>query len=66
VVVRGLATGVEHPPPHRFFSSYGDRRGAMWSRFRGHLRELDARGADRDRTVAAAREVFGCFERACR
>jgi heme oxygenase len=66
VVVRSLAGADEHPPPHRFFSSYGDRRGAMWSRFRGHLRELDARGADRDRTVAAAREVFRCFEQACR
>ena len=66
LVVRGLAAGTDRPPPHRFFASYGDRRGAMWSRFRGHLRELDARGVDRDRTVEAARDVFRCFEQACR
>ena len=66
LVVRDLATAGASPPPHRFFSSYGERRGAMWSRFRGHLRELDARGADRERTVATAREVFRCFEQACR
>ena len=30
--------------PHRFFMSYGSRRGAMWASFRGHLRALDERG----------------------
>jgi heme oxygenase len=51
--------------PHRFFASYGSRRGAMWASFRGHLRELDERGVDRERAVAAARRTFALFERAC-
>ena len=51
--------------PHRFFTSYGSRRGAMWASFRGHLRELDERGVDRERTVDAARRTFALFERAC-
>jgi heme oxygenase len=50
--------------PHRFFSSYGSRRGAMWASFRGHLRALDERGADEARTVASAQRTFGLFERA--
>ena len=52
--------------PHRFFASYGSRRGAMWASFRGHLRALDERGVDQDRTVAAARRTFALFETACR
>lgn len=59
VVARALP-GV----PHRFFASYGSRRGAMWAGFRGHLRELDERGIDRDRAVEAARRTFALFERA--
>ena len=51
--------------PHRFFASYGSRRGAMWAGFRGHLRELDERGIDRERAVTAARRTFALFERAC-
>lgn len=51
--------------PHRFFASYGSRRGAMWTGFRGHLRTLDARGVDPALTVAAARRTFALFERAC-
>ena len=51
--------------PHRFFASYGSRRGAMWASFRGHLRALDERGVDEERTVAAARRTFALFERAC-
>ena len=51
--------------PHRFFTAYGDRRGAMWAGFRGHLRALDERGVDEERTVAAARRTFALFERAC-
>lgn len=51
--------------PHRFFASYGSRRGAMWAGFRGHLRALDERGVDQERTVAAARRTFALFERAC-
>ena len=51
--------------PHRFFASYGSRRGAMWASFRGHLRALDERGVDQERTVAAARRTFALFERAC-
>ena len=50
--------------PHRFFASYGSRRGAMWAAFRGHLRALDERGVDEERTVASARRTFGLFERA--
>ena len=61
VVVRRLGTGL----PARFFSSYGSRRGAMWSSFRGHLGALDARGVDHDRTVAAARRTFALFAQAC-
>ena len=51
--------------PHRFFTSYGSRRGAMWAGFRGHLRALDERGVDRELAVAAARRTFTLFERAC-
>ncbi len=51
--------------PHRFFTSYGSRRGAMWAGFRGHLRVLDERGVDRDEAVAAARRTFVLFQRAC-
>ena len=51
--------------PHRFFASYGSRRGAMWAGFRGHLRELDERGIDRERAVTAAQRTFALFERAC-
>jgi heme oxygenase len=51
--------------PHRFFASYGSRRGAMWASFRGHLQALDERGVDQERTVAAARRTFALFERAC-
>lgn len=51
--------------PHRFFTSYGSRRGAMWAGFRGHLRALDERGVDRDEAVAAARRTFALFQRAC-
>ena len=50
--------------PHRFFASYGSRRGAMWASFRGHLRALDERGVDEARTVASAQRTFGLFERA--
>jgi heme oxygenase len=50
--------------PHRFFASYGSRRGAMWAGFRGHLHALDERGVDEQRTVAAARRTFALFERA--
>jgi heme oxygenase len=51
--------------PHRFFTSYGRRRGAMWAGFRGHLQALDERGVDRAQTVAAARRTFELFEQAC-
>ena len=51
--------------PHRFFTSYGSRRGAMWAGFRGHLSVLDERGVDRQEAVDAARRTFGLFERAC-
>ena len=50
--------------PHRFFASYGSRRGAMWASFRGHLRTLEEQGVDEARTVASARRTFGLFERA--
>ena len=66
VVVRRLADSGGPPLPSRFFSSYGSRRGAMWSAFRGHLGALDARGVDRARTVSAARRTFDLFEQACR
>jgi heme oxygenase len=65
VVVRELRRSAD-APPHRFFASYGDRRGAMWWRFRTQLHDLDARGIDQDRTVDAARQVLHCFEQACR
>ncbi len=61
LVVREVATCL----PTRFFTSYGGRRGAMWSAFRGHLDALDARGVDHDRTVEAARRTFGLFAQAC-
>ena len=50
--------------PHRFFTSYGSRRGAMWSAFRGHLVALDARGVDDERAVVAAGRTFALFEQA--
>ena len=61
VVVREVAAWL----PTRFFTSYGRRRGAMWSAFRGHLDALDARGVDHARTVEAARHTFALFARAC-
>jgi heme oxygenase (biliverdin-IX-beta and delta-forming) len=51
--------------PHRFFTSYGSRRGAMWAGFRAHLRALDERGVDREQAVASAQRTFALFERAC-
>ena len=51
--------------PHRFFTSYGSRRGAMWAGFRGHLRVLDERGVDAQEAVDAARRTFALFQRAC-
>lgn len=62
LVVRALADASADPPPHRFFRSYGDDRGAMWSAFRRRLGELDL---DRERTVQAAHRTFRCFEQAC-
>ena len=62
VVVRALAGGHDVPPPHRFFTSYGSSRGAMWAGFRRQLAAVDL---DRERTVAAARRTFRSFERAC-
>ena len=58
-VVRSLDTGL----PTRFFTSYGARRGAMWSAFRRHLDALDV---DASRTVEAARRTFALFTQACR
>lgn len=51
--------------PHRFFASYGSRRGAMWAGFRGNLHALDEHGVDCERTVASAQRAFELFERAC-
>lgn len=65
VVVRHLEQAGGPPLPSRFFTSYGPRRGAMWSAFRAHLRALDAHGLDHERTVSAARRTFDLFERAC-
>ena len=65
VVVRRLADDDAGTLPSRFFTSYGSRRGAMWSSFRGHLHALDERGLDREATVLAARRTFDLFERAC-
>lgn len=53
------------PPPHRFFTGYGRRRGAMWRAFGGHVAALDADGLDRDLAVAAARRTFRAMEQAC-
>ena len=61
-VVRSLKSAGRDVPPHRFFSSYGADRGAMWSTFRRHLAGVDL---DQHRTVEAARRTFGCFEQAC-
>ena len=35
---RGRRARAAATLPHRFFTSYGSRRGAMWAGFRGHLR----------------------------
>ena len=62
LVVRALVGRGGAPPPHRFFTSYGADRGAMWAAFRRHL---GAAALDEQRTVAAARRTFRCFEHAC-
>ena len=62
LVVRALEHSADVPPPHRFFASYGDERGAMWAAFR---RSLGGADLDPDRTVEAARSTFRCFEQAC-
>ena len=52
--------------PHRFFASYGSRRGAMWAGFRGHLRDARrARASTTSGPSRAARRTFALFERAC-
>ena len=61
LVVRALVAAPGEPPPHRFFSSYGEQRGAMWLRFRRRLAELEL---DPDRTVDAARRTFRAVEQA--
>ena len=64
LVVRELER-TPAPPPHRFFASYGPRRGAMWHAFRGRVDALEQSGADRAAVVAAARSTFATLERAC-
>ena len=60
----GVLTRSLADVPHRFFASYGSRRGAMWSAFRGHLGALEVRGVETDRAVVAARRTFALFEQA--
>jgi len=65
LVVRELERSFPVPPPHRFFASYGSRRGAMWHAFRGHVDALERRGGDPAAVVAAASATFDAVERAC-
>lgn len=45
--------------PHRFFTAYGSRRGAMWRGFRSRVDSLAA--LDEQATVEAARAAFSAF-----
>lgn len=65
LVVRELERVFPVPPPHRFFSSYGASRGAMWRDFRRHVETFERRGADPDAVVAAATATFATLEREC-
>lgn len=64
-LVTQLRESFAAPPPHRFFSSYGARRGAMWHAFRVRAEALGDAGADPDRVVGAARRAFGVLEASC-
>ena len=59
-----LVRDLQHLP-HRFFASYGARRGAMWRSFRSSVDALESRGADPAAVVQAARDTFATLERAC-
>ena len=54
--------------PSRFFTSYGEERGAMWAAFRGHVRALGERepgGVPLAAAVAAAERTFAIIEQSC-
>jgi heme oxygenase len=59
VVVRQLPSAL----PRRFFTSYGDERGARWRAFRSDVEQLPL--LDAGAAVAAAERTFGLFEQAC-
>lgn len=63
LIVRQLQEAFPEPPPHRFFSSYGPRRGAQWRAFRVQAEAAHAGGLDTGRIVDAARRTFALFER---
>jgi heme oxygenase len=62
LVVRSLRAAFLDPPPHRFFASYGARRGAMWAAFR---RSAERHRADPADAVESALRTFAAVERAC-
>ena len=62
LVVRSLRSAFAAPPPHRFFDSYGTRRGAMWAAFR---RSADGLAVAPAPAVAAALRTFAAVEAAC-
>ena len=65
LLVAQLQQVFADPPPHRFFSSYGERRGAMWHGFRVRAEALGEAGADADQVVEAALRTFGVLEACC-
>lgn len=56
VLLRGLPDGV----PRRFFTSYDERRGAMWHAFRRRVEALEP-ALHTGSVVAAARRAFAAF-----
>ncbi len=62
LVVRSLRSAFAEPPPHRFFDSYGARRGAMWAAFR---RCAEGLAVDPAPAVDAALRTFAAVEAAC-
>lgn len=65
VVSRMVREALGYTPEHgcRFFSSYGDRVGAMWSTFRAALVRFATTPEATTEVVAAAKDTFARFDR---
>lgn len=63
IICKHLRERLRPLTPLKFYSAYGDARGAMWQRFLAHL-ETKVLGEEmRARAVTAACETFGSLDR---